>query len=227
MNRYEEFLDELDIPENNPYLGSNIKQLRLEQRLSINEFSKKVNIDEKIIEDIEKKIYIPSFQEVEQMLPVLRISHYDIMTRNIVLERMEAEKKIKHSKERKNYDWYYGSTRKIVLDLIFIISVPLLFLFGLFIIYPVIKNVYIESTIYLAIGENIKYLIAYIFSSIITGIIITIKTLKKINYHFVWWHIFYMSVIITLVEAIGILLTIPYYIYTIVILIIKKGRNHK
>lgn len=227
MNRYEEFLEELDIPKENPYLGSNIKQLRIEQRLTIKEFSEKVDISLKTIKDIESNIYIPSFQEVEKMIQVLRISHYDIMTRNIVEERKSAENKIRHSKERKNYDWYYGSVKKIVLDIIFIIGVPVLFLIGLFIVYPIIKNSYVDSTLYNILGENIKYLIAYLFSSVITGIVITIKGLIKFNYHFVWWHIFYFSIIMTIVEVIGFLLTIPYYIYIIINLIIKKGRNHK
>lgn len=227
MNRYEEFLDELDIPKENPYLGSNIKQLRIEQGLTIKEFSEKVDIDFKKIKEIENNIYIPSFQEVEKMIPVLRISHYDIMTRNIVEERKTSEKKIKHSKDRKNYDWYYGSVKKVVLDMVFIIGIPALFLIGLVIVYPLTKENYVESTLYNYLGENIKYLIAYLFSSVITGIVITINILKKYNYHFVWWHIFYLSVIITIVEAIGVLLTIPYYIYIIINLIIKKGRNHR
>lgn len=227
MNRYEEFLDELDIPKENPYLGSNIKQLRIEQGLTIKEFSKKVDIDLKKIKEIENNIYIPSFQEVEKMIPVLRISHYDIMTRNIVEERKTSEKKIKHSKDRKNYDWYYGSVKKVVLDMVFIIGIPALFLIGLIIVYPLTKENYVESTLYNYLGENIKYLIAYLFSSVITGIVITINIFKKYNYHFVWWHIFYLSVIITIVEAIGVLLTIPYYIYIIINLIIKKGRNHR
>lgn len=227
MNRYEEFLEDLDIPNESIYLGSNINILRKEQRISIDDFAGIVNIDKNIIKQIEQGKVIPSFDEVETISKALRISHRDIMVRNIKEERSIADKSMRNSKDRKNYDWYYGSTKRVVLDLIYLICVPILFILGLFVFYPLSKNAFTDSTLYNLIGENIKYVIAYIICSIITGVIFTINVLRKYNYHFVWWHIFCFSTVSVLVEAVGVLITVPYYIYKLVNLIIKKGRNHR
>ncbi len=227
MNRYDEIMDDSLIPAANHHLGSNIHVLREEGRMSINELAQKAELNPNYLKEIEKGKVIPNPNEIKKLLPYLRISYYDIMTRDIYEERKNTDKKLRGSKERNNYNWYYGSKKVIVLSLIYLISVPCLYLFGLFVLYPLVKNIYIDTIIYKQIGDNLKYIIAYFPCAIISGIIIVIKFLITHNYHFIWWHIFILSLAITVTEALGIILTIPYYIYTIVNLIIKKGRNHR
>lgn len=227
MNRYDEIVDDSLVPSANPHLGSNIHILREEGRMSINELAEKVEMEPNYLREIEKGKIVPKTNEIKKLLPYLRISYYDIMTRDIYEERKDADKKLRGSSERRNYNWYYGSKKVVVLSLVYLISVPCLYLFGLFVLYPLVKYIYIDTIIYKQLGDNFRYIFAYFPCAIISGIIIVIKFLITHNYHFSWWHIFILSLAITITEALGIILTIPYYIYTIVSLIIKKGRNHR
>ena len=226
MNRYEEDLYE-DIPEVNPHLSTNIKQLRIEARLKEKDLAEKIGVEEQTIKDWEKGKIIPTTQEIEKMLPILRISLYDIMSRDILSERNNAEKKMLKSKDRSNYNWYYGDRRKVLLDIIYLITFPILFLVFAFPLKEIIKPIYIYTDIYTLLGDTSSFIMAYVITSLLSGILISIKLVSYYRIQFQWWHIFWISLLFIVVEIIGIIGTVPYYIYILIRLIILKGRNHK
>lgn len=224
--RYEDELDESQIPSVNPKLFSNIKQLRLEKRLTTKELASLIHVDEALVISWEKNQAIPSPKQIKEMITYLKISYADMMTRDILAERLEAERRIKHSKERANYDWYYGSRTRIILYLVYLTCVPSIFLLAALGFGNLINNIFKYSTLYSIFNDATKYLVSYGICSIISGVIITIRFFTRINYRFQLWHIFWISTLFWLVLVIGVLATIPYYIYIIVILIVKRGRNH-
>lgn len=226
MNRYEEELYE-DIPEVNPYISTNIKQLRLEARLKEKDLALAIGVEEETIKDWEKGKSIPSRIEIEKMLPHLRIGLYDIMTRDILTERNNAEKKMLKSKDRSNYNWYYGDRKKVLLDIIYLIAFPSLFLLCAFPLQGLMSTIYMFTDIYTLLGDVSPYLVAYVITSLISGILISIKLVIYYRFQFQWWHIFWISLLFIIVEIIGIIGTIPYYIYILIRLIVLKGRNHK
>lgn len=226
MNRYYDE-EEFDIPESNPYLYSNIKILREEARISVEELAKLMSVSNEIVKMWESNKLVPSFTEVEQLSKLLRISHYDIMTRNIKQERYEADKKLRSSKSRGDYNWYYGSKKIVVLNLIYLIGLPLIYIF--FVFFWNFVPIEIPYIIYIIniFGNFFNYVIAYIGCGLITGWIMAITFMIKKRYRFQFWHIFLISIFITVIEIISIVGTIPYYIYTLIKLIILKGRNHR
>ena len=226
MNRYYDE-EELEIPSSNPYLYSNIKVLREEARLSIDALATKMNVSSEDVKNWELGKVIPTYFQVESLCTFLRISHYDIMTRNIKEERDETERKLKSSRNRSNYDWYYGSKKIITLNLIYLIGLPLIFVFLVFFWHLVPIDT--PSIIYIIaiFGGLFNYVIAYIGCALISGWIMAITFMIKKRYRFQFWHIFLIGIFITVVELIGIIGTIPYYIYTLVKLITLRGRNHR
>lgn len=224
--RYEEELDESQIPTVNPKLFSNIKQLRIEKRLSTKDLADLMNVDEAKVIAWEKNKAVPDTAQIKQMVNYLKISYVDMMTRDILAERVEAERKIKRSKDRANYNWYYGSRKRIILYLIYLTCVPGIFLITAFLFGNMINDRFQYSFLYATLGEATKYVIAYSACSIISGVIITIRFFSRIHYHFQLWHLFWITTLFWLVFVVGLLATIPYYIYIVVMLIVKRGRNH-
>lgn len=103
MNRYkyeEDFSEEV-IPKENLHLGSNIKQLRIEKRLSIVDIANKVEVEEEVVKKWESGEQIPTEEQVKKLLPILKISYYDIMTRDIVAERNATTIQMKKVKREK------------------------------------------------------------------------------------------------------------------------------
>ncbi len=223
MNRYDEDDEKLVAPDSNPHLSTNIMQLRKEKRLTQEEFSEKLGVMVEEVKAWEKGEIVPSKKEIEKMITILKISYYDMMTRDILTERNQITIKMKKSKDRSNYDWYYGSKKKIILDLVYLTGIPLVF----FLAFVIFKNAgYYVGTEFVQ-SNILRFALAYISCSIISGIIVTINIAIKFKYQFQWWHLFWISTLSWIVVLIGIISTIPYYIYTIVNLIMKRGKNHR
>lgn len=226
MNRYYDE-EELNVPSTNPYLFSNIQILRKEARLSPSELGEKMNVDEITVKDWESNKLIPSTNEIIKLCSILRISHYDMMTRDIKTERNEAGIKLKNSKDRKNYNWYYGDHKVVILNLIYLIGIPLLYVFFVFFWNFVPIDLALLVKLITLFKGAFPYVVAYVGVSLVSGLIISITFMIKHRYRFQFWHIFLISLFITVVELVGLIGTIPYYIYTLVKLIILRGRNHR
>lgn len=221
IDRYDEDED-LIAPETNPHLCTNIRQLRIEKRMSTTEFAKELNVAEDIVKAWEKGEAIPSEDEIKKMVEILRISYYDMMTRDILREREETTEKMKKSKERISYNWYYGSRKKVVLDIIYLVSIPLVFLIA----FLLTKNLKYElDGEIIQISTAARIVIAYCPCAIISGVIFLTNIVLRYQIKFQFWYIFIIQFIIGISIVVSFFITIPYYIYIIYNLIKKRGRN--
>ena len=66
---------------------------------------------------------------------------------------------------------------------------------------------------------------AYILMSYPAGVAFIVWLLIKLRYRFVWWHIFWLSFVITLIPVAGALSMLPGIGYSFYKSIIKKGKN--
>ncbi len=223
MNRYEDE-EELEIPSENPHLSTNIRQLRTERRLSIEEFSDQLNVDVETVKAWEKGTLVPTPAQINSMLPILKIGLYDMMTRDILGERNQTTIQMKKSKDRGNYDWFYGSRKKVIISLVYIIITPLIF----FVAFLLNKDagIFNEETLEVEPVLWVRILCSYRPCAIISGIIIAINFFMRIHYRFQIWHIFLIEFLFIAIIIVGLIGAIPYYIYTIVMLIMKRGKNH-
>lgn len=221
MNRYDED-EELEIPTSNPHLATNIKQLRIEKRLTQEDLASQLNVSLDIVKAWEKGEIVPTELEIKNMLGILRIGYYDMMTRDILGERNQTTAQMKKSKERNNYDWFYGSKKKVLLDIIYLIAVPVVFVLAYFILKNIKSYVDMERTF----SNSTCLLISYVICSLISGVIVSINLAIRYKYTFQIWHLFWITTLCWIVIVIGIVVTIPYYIYIIINLIIKRGKNH-
>ena len=112
------------------YLPSNIKVLREERRLSIEEFAALAGVSVDTVIGWEKGTIKVYTKDLIVICPILRISEEDIRERDIKQERLEAYDRMKHGSSRKNFDWYYGSKAKVIYYLLPIILIPLAALLG-------------------------------------------------------------------------------------------------
>lgn len=225
MNRYDEDYDELEIPSSNPAIGTNIRQLREEKRLTQKSFSEMIDIPLEELQGIEKGTIIPNEILIKKMLPILRISYYDIMTRDILKERNETTVAMKKSSSRGSYDWYYGSRKKVLLDILYLVGVPLVFVLTFLLLKPYQDYINSQSE-EIIFTDASRIIFAYLACSAISGVIFTINMAGKYHYHFQLWHLFWITTLFWLVLIAGAIITVPYYIYTIIMLIVKRGKNH-
>lgn len=223
MNRYDDD-EELVIPSENPHLATNIRQLRTERRLSIEEFSSQLDVDVETAKAWEKGTIVPTQTQINRMLPILKIGLYDMMTRDILGERNQTTIQMKRSKDRGNYDWFYGSRKKVIINLVYIFAMPIIF----FVSFLINKDagIFNEETMEVEPVLWIRILSSYVPCAIISGIIMAINVFMRINYRFQFWHIFLIEFLFIAIYIGGLIGTIPYYIYTIVMLIMKRGKNH-
>ena len=87
-------------------INTNIKVLREEARLSIEEFAEKMNVSKETVVNWEKGKQDPTNEQIEQMCPILRIHLEDFLERDIQQERNDAGRRMKKSNTRMNYNWY-------------------------------------------------------------------------------------------------------------------------
>ena len=66
---------------------------------------------------------------------------------------------------------------------------------------------------------------SYIVMSYPVGICFLVWLLIKIRYRFVWWHIFWLSFVISLIPVAGVIVMLPSIGYSFYKSIIKRGKN--
>ena len=207
-------------------LGSNIKLLREEARLTRAELAEKVGISEQVLTDIEKGLARPSDRLLEKMCVYLRISVEDIKTRDIVAEREEAFKNMKKSKSRGDYNWYLGSKSKLAFYISYLIVIPVTFLLFLFLFLLPTKEIMAELyEISIEQATALCYLYAYLFAAFPTAVYLIIFIFKNFKIRFSWWMIFLIQFILPIFMIGAVLSVIPGLIYSIYQVFIKKGKN--
>lgn len=77
-------------------INTNIKVLREEARLSVEEFAEKMNISKETVVNWEKGKQDPTNEQIEQMCPILRIHLEDFLERDIQQERNDAGRRMKN-----------------------------------------------------------------------------------------------------------------------------------
>ena len=78
-------------------INTNIKVLREEARLSVEEFAEKMNVSKETVVNWEKGKQDPTNEQIEQMCPILRIHLEDFLERDIQQERNDAGRRMKKS----------------------------------------------------------------------------------------------------------------------------------
>lgn len=216
---------------NNNKLASNIKVLRQEARLSIEEFAEKAGVSVDTVKAWENGTSKPYTKDLMIICPILRIHEDDILERDIASERMEATKRMKHSNVRSNYNWYYGSRRKIIFYLLPVIIIPVLFLLTYLVVtstssFEELIAFYESQKIEVNFMIKYYYIVyPYIASGICASVFIIIELIKKFGRYFRVWYIYLIISFASVILAILLLMLIPYYIYCLYQLFIKRGKN--
>ena len=206
-------------------LGANIKLLREEARLTKEELAEKVNISVEELTNIEKGKIIPDNKLLKQMCVYLRISVEDILERDIVEERNDAGRRMKHSSSRKDYNWYLGDKKKFIFYLSYLFVIPITFIIAYLILSPM-KDVLIETLEMTNTKANLLILYySYLAAAFPALIYLIIFIVKRFRIVFRWWYILIFSLIITIATILANILLIPGLIYSLYQVIIKKGRN--
>lgn len=210
------------------YIATNIKVLREEARLSFEDLSEITNIDINRLKMFEKGKIIPTTEEVELLCKPLRIHYEDIIERDILSERNDAGRRMKKSSERRNYNWYLGNKKILALYLsyflISVISLVGITLLSKFLNIDLIINMDPEAPL-VATTYLEAFLTAYIIMSYPSGIGFIVWLLIKLRYRFAWWHIFWLSFVISLIPVVGAIAQLPAIGYSFYKSIIKRGKN--
>lgn len=215
----------------NNKLASNIKVLRQEARLSIEEFAEKAGVSVETAKAWEAGTLKVYTKDLMVICPILRIHEEDILERDILSERMEATKRMKQSNARSSYDWYYGSKKKILFYLLPVILIPIIAVVTYFIVNSMS---YFETMLAICENEQIEpgfilkyYYITYpyIVSGICGSVFMIIELIKRFGMYIRGWYIYLIISFFSVILAILQILLVPYYIYCLYQLIIKRGKN--
>ena len=212
------------------YIGKNIKLLRKEARLTIEELASESEISIERLEEIETNETKVFTKELMVLCPILHISEEDIRERNLEEERRQAEINLKGSKSRTNYNWYYGDKKKILFYVLNLILVPVVFFVAYLIcnkILPIIfqPDEFIDMETCQMLIKRYQIIYPYIASSITSLVFMVIELFKKVKIPLYYWYLFFIGIIISLLFIAGIILLIPFYIYCIYQIFVKKGKN--
>lgn len=217
------------------YLPSNIKVLREERRLSIEEFAALAGVSVDTVIGWEKGTIKVYTKDLIVICPILRISEEDIRERDIRQERLEAYDRMKHGSSRKNFDWYYGSKAKVIYYLLPIILIPLAALLG-YLVSLQMADYYQElNKLWAEAGNSApNYLYEYysIVYPIIAGcgcalIFMIIEVIKRFRQYLKWWYIMLAISFFSVLFVVACVATIPFYIYCFYQVFVLKGKNRK
>lgn len=215
------------------YLPSNIKVLREEARLSVEQFAEKAGVSVQTVlnwENGSQKVYT---KDLLVICPILRISEEDILERNIKAEREDAYLRMKKGSTRKDFNWYYGNKNKVVFYLIPLILIPVAALLTWFIVSNL--SVFAESIEVLE-SNNIEvpiilryyyFFYPYIAATLVGSVFIIIEVIKRYRRYFRWWYIVMAISFSTILFCLLAVMLLPYYIYCIYQVFILKGKNRK
>lgn len=217
------------------YLPSNIKVLREEARLSVEEFAKLAAVSVETVIGWEKGAIKVYTKDLLVICPILRISEEDIRERDIKQERLDAYERMKHGNSRKNFDWYYGSRSKVIYYLLPIILIPLAALLGYLVsltmgeYYKGLNDLWIQAG---NSSPNILYeyynIIYPFVAAVICGVIfMVIEVIKRFRQYLRWWYIMIAVSFSSILFFVACVAVIPFYIYCIYQVFILKGKNRK
>lgn len=210
------------------FIATNIKVLREEARLTFEELSEITEIEVERLKGFEKGKIVPTEIEVEILCKPLRIHYEDIIERDILSERNDAGRRMKKGADRKNYNWYLGDRKILAIYLTYLLVaiiglVGITFLSKLTDIDLIIKSIETEQLMPTTYFE--AFATAYILMSFPAGVAFIVWLLIKLRYRFAWWHIFWLSFVISLIPIIGALTILPGIGYSFYKSIIKRGKN--
>lgn len=210
------------------YIATNIKVLREEARLSYEELSEITSIEVDKLKSFEKGKVVPTKKEVEILCKPLRIHYEDIIERDILSERNEAGRRMKKGKDRTNYNWYLGDRKVVAIYLVYFLVIVL----GLIGITALSKLLQIDLFVYMKDNKLIvetpfieALLTGYIIMSFPSGVAFIVWLLIKLRYRFVWWHIFWLSFVVSLIPVVGAISMLPSIGYSFYKSVIKRGKN--
>ena len=216
-------------------IASNLKLLREEASLTIEELSEKTGINISLIEGFENNKYVPNEYQLEILCKILKMPADEIGERDLVLERKTATTKMRSKANRENFNWYFGDKKRFM----FYLGYVMYFLFGIsiLILYYLHKfegltmdslRIFWMQTSSLSFpGFVIQFFISHtriglsIFG-IGVSIFILLDYFSRHTFVFQIWYLFWLTTIILLLQLIGIFGSIPYFIYVICRLIKRK-----
>ena len=217
------------------FLPSNIKVLREEARLSIEEFAKLSNVSVETVIGWEKGTIKVYTKDLIVICPILKISEEDIRERDIRQERLDAYDRMKHGSNRSNFNWYYGSRAKIIYYLLPLILIPLAGVLG-YIVSLSMSDYYKElNELWVQAGNSAPnfmfeyYSIIYplVGACMCSGVFIIIEVIRRFRQFLKWWYIMLAISFSSVLFVIICIATLPYYIYCFYQVFVLKGKNRK
>lgn len=218
-------------------LSSNLKLLREESRLSIDELAYKVDVSASDIDAFEKGTKIPNAQTLVKLCEVLRVPYEDVMDRDLTEERKLATQEMKKLYKQSSsgeLDWYYGNKKDKLLFILYMIYFVLgLVISGLalwFIIsnlnFEVLQEYYPEAELPLIKAQMIVNAVSWVGSvfGLGAGVFIIIDYFKSHTFVFKWWYIFFISLIFTIISIGGLVLSIPFFVKAVKKVFLKNKR---
>lgn len=208
-------------------INTNIKVLREEARLSVEEFAERMNVSKETVVNWEKGKQDPTNEQIEQMCPILRIHLEDFLERDIQQERNDAGRRMRKSNTRINYNWYLGDKKIMFFYISYLIIIPLVFFIG----YLLSKSTYSEFVNQITdeeVLERIKlyyYLSGLAWVGVVTCIYVLIYLFKKRIINFRWWYLTWITGILAVSVFLGSVAAPFLYVYAFYKGIIKKGKN--
>ena len=216
------------------YISTNIKVLRKEARLSFDELSEETGISVENLKLFEKGKLVPNEFEIRALCKPLRIHYEDIIERDILSERTDAGRRMRHSSDRNNYNWYLGDRKIMGIYIGYVVVVLLMFicftLFSKFTNFSLLLRIDPETGKLLPVSLMDAAITGYFLTSYISGISFIVWLLIKIKYQFRFWHLFLISMaggfatIIGLVPLVGAIVMLPSLGYSFY-RIIKGGKK--
>ncbi len=216
-------------------IAANIRLLRKEARLTVEELSEKTGITVDRINEIESGKANIYTREYMLLCPILHINEDDLVERDLCKERKEALDRMNKTHNKGDFSWYYGD-KKIVL--FYLIGLILCLLSGI-VVYSYYKFTgYLEllSKAVEELGEepsilldSIALKVGYLSyalqgAALPCSIMIIIEIYKRTSLKLAWWHIAIMFSLSSVIFAIGYIACIPYVFYCLYQIIIKRGR---
>ena len=215
------------------YLPSNIKILREEARLSVEQFAEKVGVSVQTVINWENGLQKVYTKDLLVICPILRISEEDILERNIKAEREDAYLRMKKGNSRKDFNWYYGNKNKVIFYLIPLILIPViavitwLIVFNLSVFTETIGALESNNVDVPIILKYYYFFYPYFAATIVGSVFIIIEVIKRFRRYFRWWYILMAISFSTLLFGLLAIMLLPYYIYCIYQVFILKGKNRK
>lgn len=208
-------------------IHSNIKVLRIEARLSQEEFAEKMGVDVETVKLWEKGKLDPTSSEITKMCPILRIHEEDFLERDIEAERNDAGRRMKKSDSRTTYNWYYGKKSTMAFYISYLIILPVVAILTFLIVGSFFKEIIDILEVEDPSSFILMYQSIYTFSAcgIVSSIYVIIYLFKNGIIRFRYWYIFIIGTLISIMVVVCGIATIGLYGYAFYKGIIKKGKN--